>query len=89
MKTKSLLITIPRYSDVYYQKFDPINIDTGNDQVINNIVCSIDTTSLYNIGVPLITLFVPCQIVSMFVLLINYPIISLFLHVHFREISCY
>ena len=49
MKTKSLLITIPRYTDVYYQKFDPINIDNGNDQVINNIVCSIDTTSLYNI----------------------------------------
>ena len=49
MKTKSLLITIPRYTDVYYQKFDPINIDNGNEQVINNIVCSIDTTSLYNI----------------------------------------
>ena len=49
MKTKSLLITIPRYTDVYYQKFDPINIDTGGEQVINNIVCSIDTTSLYNI----------------------------------------
>ncbi len=49
MKTKSLLITIPRYTDVYYQKFDPINIDNGGEQVINNIVCSIDTTSLYNI----------------------------------------
>ena len=49
MKTKSLLITIPRYTDVYYQEFDPINIDTGDEQVINNIVCSIDTTSLYNI----------------------------------------
>ena len=39
MKTKSLLITIPRYTDVYYQKFDPINIDNGNEQVINNIAC--------------------------------------------------
>ena len=49
MKTKSLLVTIPRNSEVYYQEFDPINIDTGGNQVINNIVCSIDTTSLYNI----------------------------------------
>jgi len=49
MKTKSLLVTIPRNSEIYYQEFDPINIDTGGNQVINNIVCSIDTTSLYNI----------------------------------------
>lgn len=49
MKTKSLLVTIPRNTEVHYQKFEPINIDTGNDQFINNIVCSIDTTSLYNI----------------------------------------
>ena len=50
MKTRSFLITIPRNTEIYYQQVEPTNLDTGNNsQVIDNIVCSIDTTSLYNI----------------------------------------
>lgn len=51
MKTKSLLITIPRNTEVHYQVIDNTSMDTSpnSNQVVDNIVVSIDTTSLYNI----------------------------------------
>lgn len=51
MKTQSFLITIPRNTDVHYQTIDSTSMDTSRDcnQIIDNIVASIDTTSLYNI----------------------------------------
>lgn len=49
MKTQSYLITIPRNTAVHYQEIPISNIDNNTEQTINNIVISIDTTSLYNI----------------------------------------
>lgn len=51
MKTRSFLITIPRNTDIHYQEIDIANMDTSDscEQRIDNIVASIDTTSLYNI----------------------------------------
>lgn len=49
MKTQSYLITIPRNTSVHYQEIPVSNIDNNSEQTIDNIVISIDTTSLYNI----------------------------------------
>ena len=51
MKTKSLLIIIPRNTEVHYQEIENSNMDVSanSNQIVDNIVVSIDTTSLYNI----------------------------------------
>jgi len=51
MKTQAFLITIPRNTEIHYQTIDATSMDVSNNsnQIIDNIVASIDTTSLYNI----------------------------------------